>query len=55
MIPGSKRKPNEEDESLTEAVLDEGFGCSQRLFGCGWSPVSLPFRLVWKVISEIFD
>jgi hypothetical protein len=52
-----KRKPTEEDESLSEEVLDEideGLGCSERLLGCGWSLIRLPFRLVWKVISEIF-
>lgn len=51
-----KRKHDEEDESLTEDVLDEideRLGCSQRLLG--WSVITWLPRLLWKIVSEIFD
>lgn len=53
-----QQKRREEDDSLVEDVLDEmdsGFGCSQRLFGCVWQLVTFLPRLLWRVISEIFD
>ncbi len=53
-----QKKRNEEDDSLAESVLDEldeGLGCSNRLLGCAWQLITLLPRLVWKVISEIFD
>lgn len=54
----NQKRRTEEDDSLVEDVLDEvdeGFGCSQRLFGCAWQLVTLIPRLGWRVISEIFD
>ena len=53
-----KRRAQEDDESLAESVLeavDDGFGCSRTVLGCAWQIITLVPRLVWKVISEIFD
>ncbi|KXK23618.1 MAG: hypothetical protein UZ15_CFX003000567 [Chloroflexi bacterium OLB15] len=35
--------------------IDDALGISDRMFGCGWSLLTLPFRLVWSVIEGIFD
>ena len=53
-----QKRRAEQDDSLTEDVLetiDDGLGCSNRLFGCVWSLGTLPFRLVWRIIGSFFD
>lgn len=47
-----------EPETFKDQVLeevDDAMGCSERLIGCSISLVTLPFRLVWKVIEAVTD
>lgn len=60
--PRQKRKRKNRDsyegETIAEQVLwevDDALGCSNRLFGCVLSLITLPFRLVWNVIEAVMD
>ncbi len=59
--PPRKRRNTEEDQSVKEDVLeeiDDAFGISNRLLGCGWWLILLPVRLIAKIfgfIGDLFD
>jgi hypothetical protein len=48
----------EEPDSFKDVVLDEvddALGITNRLLGCSWWLLTLPFRLIWKVIEAVTD
>jgi hypothetical protein len=63
-VPPQNQQPypaygyREEPETFKDQVLeevDDALGCSNRLIGCSLSLVTLPFRLVWRVIQAVTD
>jgi hypothetical protein len=48
----------QERESVREQIVDEvgdALGIADRLFGCSFWLLTLPFRVVWKVIRFVSD
>ncbi len=46
------------DVSIVEGIADEiddALGISDKLIGCSWWLLTLPFRLIWNLIEGIFD
>ncbi|MBE2184694.1 MAG: hypothetical protein IAE89_14790 [Anaerolineae bacterium] len=35
--------------------IDDALGISDKLLGCSWWLLTLPFRLIWNLIEGIFD
>lgn len=49
---------NDQTGSLREDIIeevDDALGITDRLLGCSWWMLTLPFRLVWKVIQAVTD
>ena len=60
--PQQQRRPDRnrqvEGETLGDQIVDEvddALGCSNRLIGCSFWLLTLPFRVVWKVIQAVTD
>jgi hypothetical protein len=57
----TRRNTYEEDESVKEEIIeeiDDALGISNRIMGCGWSLITLPFRFIGKIfgfIGDLFD
>jgi hypothetical protein len=49
---------NPQDFSVQEEVIDavdDTFGISNRLLGCAWWSITLPFRMIGKIFDVIGD
>jgi|GEM_PF-3543836 hypothetical protein len=49
---------NPQNFSIQEEVIDavdDTFGISNRLLGCAWWSITLPFRLIGKVFEFVLD
>ena len=54
----AREKKDDEGETLGDLVLDtltDGFDVPQRMLGCAWWSMTLPFRLLGKIIGIFFD